>query len=78
MRIKWYVLIISVFLVGMISLNVDLCFQKSSEDDSTLALESIEALGSPEAGVVFKYCTQAGGYCFENGIHVFGISMKDE
>ncbi len=78
MRIKWYVLIISVFLVSMISLNMDLCFQKSSEDDSALALENIEALGSPEAGVGFKHCTQAGGYCFENGIDIFGISMKDE
>ena len=49
-----------------------------SEGDSTLALENIEALGSPEAGVGFKHCTQAGGYCFENGIKVHGISMKDE
>ncbi len=78
MRIKWYVLIISVFLVSMISLNVDLSFQKSSVGDSTLALENIEALGSPEAGVVFKHCTQAGGYCFENGIDIFGISIKDK
>ena len=78
MKRMWYVLIISVILASMISLNVNLSFQKSSEGDSTLALENIEALGSPEAGVGFKHCTQAGGYCFENGIKVHGISMKDE
>ena len=54
MKRMWYVLIISVFLASMISLNVNLSFQKSSEGDSTLALENIEALGSPEAGVGFK------------------------
>ena len=43
-----------------------------------LTLENIEALGSPESGGGFKYCIQAGGYCFENGIKVKGISMKDE
>ena len=78
MKRMWYVLRISVFLVSMISLNVNLSFQKSSEGGSTLALENIEALGSPEAGVGFKHCTQAGGYCFENGIDIFGISIKDE
>ena len=78
MKRMWYVLIISVFLVSMISLNVNLSFQKSSEGGSTLALENIEALGSPEAGVGFKHCTQAGGYCFANGIDIFGISIKDE
>ena len=78
MKRMWYVLIISVFLVSMISLNVNLSFQKSSEGGSTLALENIEALGSPAAGVGFKHCIQAGGYCLENGIDIFGISIKDE
>ena len=78
MKRMWYVLIISVFLASMISLNVNLSIQGNSNNNSTLTLENIEALGSPESGGGFKYCIQAGGYCFENGIKIKGISMKDE
>ena len=71
-------LIILMFLTCAIMLNLDLSIQGNSNNNSTLILENIEALGSPESGGGFKYCTQAGGYCFENGISVRGISMKDE
>ena len=71
-------LIILMFLTCAIMLNLDLSIQGNSNNNSTLILENIEALGSPESGGGFKYCTQAGGYCFENGISVKGISMKDE
>lgn len=66
------------FLTCAIMLNLDLSIQGNSNNNSTLILENIEALGSPESGEGFKYCIQAGGYCFENGIKVKGISMKDE
>ena len=78
MKKKWYVLIILMFLTCAIMLNLDLSIQGNSNNNSTLILENIEALGSPESGEGFKYCIQAGGYCFENGIKVKGISMKDE
>ena len=78
MKKRWYVLIILMFLTCAIMLNLDLSIQGNSNNNSTLILENIEALGSPESGGGFKYCTQAGGYCFENGIKVKGISMKDE
>ena len=71
-------LIILLFLTCAIMLNFDLSIQGNSNNNSTLILENIEALGSPESGEGFKYCIQAGGYCFENGIKVKGISMKDE
>ncbi len=71
-------LIILMFLTCAIMLNLDLSIQGNSNNNSTLILENIEALGSPESGEGFKYCIQAGGYCFENGIKVKGISMKDE
>ena len=71
-------LIILMFLTCAIMLNLDLSIQGNSNNNSTLILENIEALGSPESGEGFKYCIQAGGYCFENGISVRGISMKDE
>ena len=69
MKEKWYVLIILMFMACAVMLNLDLSFQGNSNNDSMLTLENIEALGSPESG---------GGYCFENGISVRGISMKDE
>ena len=75
MKKRWYVLM---FLTCAIMLNLDLSIQGNSNNNSTLILENIEALGSPESGEGFKYCIQAGGYCFENGIKVKGISMKDE
>ena len=78
MKKRWYVLIILMFLTCAIMLNLDLSIQGNSNKNSTLILENIEALGSPESGEGFKYCIQAGGYCFENGIKVKGISMKDE
>ena len=78
MKKKWYVLIILMFMASAIMLNLDLSIQGNSNGNSTITLENIEALGSPESGRGFKYCTQAGGYCFENGISVRGISMKDE
>ena len=78
MKKRWYVLMILMFLTCAIMLNLDLSIQGNSNNNSTLILENIEALGSPESGGGFKYCTQAGGYCFENGISVRGISMKDE
>ncbi|MBS7154203.1 MAG: hypothetical protein KH112_01155 [Sanguibacteroides justesenii] len=78
MKKRWYVLIILMFLTCAIMLNLDLSIQGNSNNNSTLILENIEALGSPESGEGFKYCIQAGGYCFENGIKVKGISMKDE
>jgi len=78
MKKKWYVLIILMFMACAIMLNLDLSIQGNRDNNSTLTLENIEALGSPESGGGFKYCIQAGGYCFENGIKVKGISMKDE
>ena len=78
MKKRWYVLIILMFLTCAIMLNLDLSIQGNSNNNSTLILENIDALGSPESGEGFKYCIQAGGYCFENGIKVKGISMKDE
>ena len=78
MKEKWYVLIILMFMACAVMLNLDLSFQGNSNNDSMLTLENIEALGSPESGGGFKYCTQAGGDCVENGISVRGISMKDE
>ena len=78
MKKRWYVLIILMFLTCAIMLNLDLSIQGNSNNNSTLILENIEALGSPESGEGFKYCIQAGGYCFENGIKVKVISMKDE
>ena len=78
MKKRWYVLIILMFLTCAIMLNLDLSIQGNSNNNSTLILENIEALGSPESGEGFKYCIQAGGYCFENGIKVKGISMKVE
>lgn len=78
MKKKWYVLIILMFLVYATMLNLNLSFQGNSNGNSTITLENIEALGFPESGGGFKYCIQAGGYCFENGIKVHGISMKDE
>ena len=78
MKKRWYVLMILMFLTCAIMLNLDLSIQGNSNNNSTLILENIEALGSPESGGGFKYCIQAGGYCFENGIKNKGISMKDE
>lgn len=78
MKKKWYVLIILMFMACAIMLNLDLSIQGNRDNNSTLTLENIEALGSPESGGGFKYCIQAGEYCFENGIKVKGISMKDE
>ena len=66
--------IISLLLI----ITVFIYSNSQKEGMNNLLLENIEALGSPESGGGFKYCTQAGGYCFENGISVRGISMKDE
>lgn len=57
MKEKWYVLIILMFMACAVMLNLDLSFQGNSNNDSTLTLENIEALGSPESGGGFKYCT---------------------
>ena len=61
MKKRWYVLIILMFLTCAIMLNLDLSIQGNSNNNSTLILENIEALGSPESGEGFKYCIQAGG-----------------
>lgn len=47
MKEKWYVLIILMFMACAVMLNLDLSFQGNSNNDSTLTLENIEALGSP-------------------------------
>lgn len=50
MKKRWYVLMILMFLTCAIMLNLDLSIQGNSNNNSTLILENIEALGSPESG----------------------------
>ena len=50
MKEKWYVLIILMFMACAVMLNLDLSFQGNSNNDSTLTLENIEALGSRNPG----------------------------
>lgn len=69
MKKRWYVLIILMFLTCAIMLNLDLSIQGNSNNNSTLILENIEALGSPESG-------EASNIVFKQGDIVLRMGLK--
>ena len=79
MRKRW--LKISVFIIIMmwvvINLNMSLCPDSGKRGTTSLKMQNLEALASPEIGIDTWPCVKAKGFCFIHQIQTFGVAFAD-
>lgn len=61
----------------VINLNMSLSTDSVKKGTTSLKMQNLEALASPEIGIGSWPCVKAKGFCFIHGIETDGVAFAD-